>query len=548
VLQPLGEQFFGSVREPLYVLAGAVGFVLAIACANAASLLLGRSASRRRELAVRVALGASRARIIRQLLSEAIVLAFAGAAFGIVLAWWGNAWLVSLAPDSVLRLDGARIDASVLLFTLVISVLTGVFFGLVPAWQASRSSPGADLNDASARTTSGRRAGRARDLLVGAEICVALVLLVAAGLLLRSFTALARVNTGIDTRNLLTFDITLSGGRADGPARTAFYDETLRAIRSLPGVRAAGAAVTLPVGGDDFSTYFTVEGQPQPLPGQEPRAGYQIVTPGYFQAMGIEIVRGRDVSDADTADAPQVVLVNETLARQHWPGADPVGRRVRKGGDLTDPWMTVVGVVGDIRHLGPAVPPRPELYEVHRQSPFSFMAFVVRTEGAPERLVPSIRAAVARIDRTVPMARVGTMEAHVERSLSRPRFMSTLTLAFGALALLLALVGVYGLMAHSVAQRTREFAIRTALGARSQDVLGLVVRKALVIAVSGVVVGLAAAAGLSRVLEGMLFGVGATDPMTYLGVSGLMIAVALVASVVPAVRAARVDGAAVLRY
>jgi putative ABC transport system permease protein len=403
-----------------------------------------------------------------------------------------------------------------------------------------------DLMEAGSRGSGGRRTSRARDVLVMVEIAVALVLLVGAGLLLRSFHSLTRVDTGIETANLLTFDLFLSGERAQSQIRQrAFYDDTLREIGSLPGVVRAGAAVTLPIGGDSFSSIVTIEGQPAPPAGQEPRAGYQIVTPGYFETMRIPIVSGRDFRPSDTADAPQVVMVNEAFARQHWPGEDPLGRRLTMG--RGSGWMTVVGLVGNIRHLGPASPPRPEFYQPHTQNSFSFMAFVVRTHGSPSSMVPSIRAAVARLDPAQPISGVNTMERHLATALSRPRFLSTLVAVFGLLALLLSVVGVHGVMAYSVTQRTREIAIRSALGATNASVMALVVVKALRLALAGTVIGVAASLALSRLLRGLLFGIEATDAATYGAVAATLIAVGLLAAAIPALRATRIPATETLR-
>jgi putative ABC transport system permease protein len=547
VLQPLRTQLFGVVRQPLLILAGAVGFVLAISCANAASLLLGRASARRREVAMRLALGASRYRIVRQVLTESLVLALGGAAAGLLVAVWARSSLVALAPSDIPRLNDAGIDLSVLVFTLGASMLTGVLFGIVPAWQVSTGTLTADLNDGSSRGSTGPRSGRTRDVLVAGQIAVALVLLVGAGLLLRSFTSLTRVDTGIDTRNLLTFEMALSGARGSTPAsQIAFYDDTLSAIRAQPGVRAAGAAVTLPIGGDDFGLQYFVEGRAE-TGAQPSSAGYQAVTPGYFDTMGIRVRSGRDFRASDARDAPPVVIVNETLARQQWPGADPVGKRVRLGRDAAAAWLTVIGMVADIRHMGPASPPRPELYQPVAQRPFSFMAFVVRTEQDPRSLVPSLRAAIARLDPAQPISRVSTMSEHIERSLSRPHFMSTLIAAFGVLALTLSIVGIYSVMAYSVTQRTREIAIRTALGARRGDVLRLVLTKAVWLSAAGVTVGLLASSMLTRVLVGQLFGVTATDPLTYLSAVALLVVVALLAGAIPAARAARIEPTKALR-
>jgi putative ABC transport system permease protein len=543
----LDEQFFGNLRQPMAVLLGAVAFVLAIACANIASLLLGRGAARRRELAVRVALGATRARVVRQLLTESMVLAFVSAMVGSVVAWWSLQWLVRASPGSLPGIDAVTLDRNVLLFTVALTIATGVLCGLLPALHASVGTISAGLGETSGRSSEGRRAGRTRDVLVALEIAVALVLLVGAGLLLRSFSSLSRVDIGMRTANLLTFDIFLSGERArQAPLQRAFYDEVRRRISALPGVIDAGAAVTLPIGGDAFAAPVRVEGAPVARPGQEPRAGFQIVTPGYFRTVGVRLVSGRDFSDTDGAAAPPVAMVNEAFARQHWPGHDPIGRRMRVESG-TGGWMTVIGLVSDIRHLGPGAPPRAEFYRPHSQLSFSFMAFVVRTQGAPEAMVPAIRAAVTALDPAQPISGVNTMEQHLATALARPKFLSTLVAAFGVLALVLSTVGVYGVMAYSVAQRTREIAIRTALGASSRSVLRLVLGKAVWLAAFGVMAGLAGSSALSRVLSGMLFGIGAADPVTYAAVVALLAFVALSAAAVPAWRATRIPGAQVLR-
>ena len=542
---PLREQFVGHVRKPMLVLLAAVAFVLAIACANIASLLLGRSAARRREIAVRLALGASRSRLVRQLLTESTLLAAGSALIGLVFAWWISRWLAALSTPGLERVN-VVIDAPVLIFTAIVALVTGIVCGIAPAWHVSTGALTIDLGDGGTRGTAGRRTGRARDVLVIAEIAVALVLLVGAGLMLRSFHELSHVETGIHTDNLLTFDMFLSGERAQLQARqVAFYDDALRLIGALPGVSDAGAAVTLPIGGDDFAAGFAIEGAPLAPPGQEPRAGYQVVTPRYFRTMGIPILAGRDFAASDTRDTQPVVLVNRTFARQQWRDADPIGKRLRIGRDGR--WMTVVGVVGDIRHLGPATPPRPEFYQPHSQRSFPFMAFVVRTAGPPQHLVPAIRSAVTSLDPAQPISGVNTMEDHIARSLARPKILSTLIASFGALALILAVVGIYGVMAYAVSQRTQEIAIRTALGASPGEVVRLVLRKAALLSAVGIGCGLALTVAATRALAGLLFEVTPTDPSTYAAVVTLLAFVALLAAAIPAVRAARIDGARVLR-
>jgi predicted permease len=545
MIVPLRRQLFGALERPLFVLAGAVGFVLAIACANVASLLLGRGAARQRDIALRRALGATRLRIVRQLLTESAVLSLTGAAAGALAAWWGTAALLRLAPPE-LASAGARFDARVLVFALAVALLSGLVFGILPALQFSRGDLSGALAEGSTRTAGSRPGGRIRDLLVVAEIAVALVLLVGSTLLVRSFVALSRVDTGIDTHNLLTFDVRLSGPRAEYQARQVeFYAALQRRLETMPGIVSAGSAVTLPIGGDDFGTHYIVDGRPIPAAGYEPAAGYQIVMPGFFKAMGIPLKAGRDVRDSDTRTSQQVVLVNEALARQQWPGEDPIGRRVRFDDD--DVWRTIVGVVGDIRHLGPGTPPRPELYQPSPQRSFSFMAFVVRTAGDPYAAVPAIRRAVAEIDPMLPLANVKTMDDHVARAIARPRFVSTLVTAFGALALTLAIVGIYGVMSWSVSERQREFAIRLALGVRGPALLRLVLRKAMLLAAAGIALGLLGARAATGILNGLLFGVQPTDAAAYAAAAAGVALIALAACYIPARRALGADPVTLLR-
>jgi predicted permease len=542
-LVTIREQLAGSIERPLLVLAGAVAFVLAIACANVASLVLGRGAARRRDLALRRAIGASRMRIFRQLLTESLVLACAGAAGGLLFAWWAARSLLQLAPPDFASV-GAAIDVRVLFFTLAVAVVVGVAFGIIPAFQLSRDSLTDALGEGSARASGSGRSRRTRDALVVAEIAVALVLLLGSTLLIRSLMALTRVDTGIDTRNLLTFDVSVSGPRAEYQARQVqFYSDVLERLRAVPGVRAAGAAVTLPIGGDDFGTGYLIEGRSKPKP--VPHAGYQIVMPGYFDAMGIPIKTGRDFRFSDTRDSAPVVLVNETLARDQWPGEDPVGRRVRFDDDAA--WMTVVGVVGDIRHLGPSSPPRPELYQAVTQRSFPFIAFVVRTEADPYTSVPSLRRAVAAIDPDLPLSNVRTMDDHIARALARPAFLSTLVSSFGVLAVLLAIVGVYGMMSWSVAERRREIAIRMALGASRPEMLGMVLRRAVALAAVGIGGGLFLAPLAAQVLTGLLYGIRPTDPLSLAGTAVALAMVAILAAVVPAVRASRIEPAGLMK-
>jgi putative ABC transport system permease protein len=543
---PLRTQFYGHLRQPLLVLVGAVILVLAIACANVASLLLGRASARRKEIAVRLALGAGRGRIVRQFLIESIVLATGGGLCGLLVAWWAQSALIGSNPAGIVRIESAPIDPIVILFTVALTLLTGLLSGLMPALQSSRHGIVEDLQDGGARSSSGPRSNRNREALAVIQLAVALTLVVGAILLLRSFSALRHVDTGINTQNLLTFNIFLGGSRAQSPEQqAAFYDEALDAIRRLPDVNAAGAAVTLPIGGDDFSAGYVAEGRPLPPPGQRSSAGYQVVTPGYFAAMGIPVLAGRDFTPADHRTAMPVVIVNRTFASIEWPGRDPIGRRIRTSDD--GPWMTVVGVVGDVRHRGPSVAPRPEFYQPHTQRSFSFMAFVVRTRHDPVQSVPLIRAEISRLDPLQPVSRVATMDEHLARALSRPRLMFTLVAAFGVLALTLSVVGIYGVMAYFVTQRTREIAIRMALGAPAATVVAMIVSRTALLAAIGVAAGLGGAAVFARALSGLLFGIGSLDATTFLVSAALLAGTCLAAGAIPALRATRIDGVEALK-
>jgi len=546
-VRPIREQFFGPVERPLFVLAGVVTLVLAIACANVAGLLLGRGAARRRDLALRRALGATRARVIRQLLTEAAVLSLAGAAAGLALAWWGTAVLSALAPADFIGEQALRIDARVLAFALIIAVACGLGFGAFPALQLSRDVLSGALGEGGARTSGSRHAGRTRDALVAIEIAVAVILLVGSILFVRSFVRLTNVDVGLDTHNLLTFEINLTGERARLQAtQVQFYEALQQRLAQVPGVRAVGAAVTLPIGGDNFGTSYHLEGVAIPDPNDAPNAGFQVVTPGYFAAMGIPIKAGRDVRASDTRGAAPVVLINEQLARAAWPGQDPIGKGIKF--DPNDAvWMRVVGVVGDIRHLGPWTPPRPEVYQPGSQRSFPFMSFVVRTDADPTALVPSLRRAVAELDPAMPLGRLQTMDVHLARSLAKPRFFSTLVTAFGALAVTLALVGIYAMMAWSVSERRREFAIRLALGAGIGVLIGLVVRQALILAGVGIAAGLLGARAAAGVLTGLLFGIQPTDPAAFALTAAIVGGVALAACYVPVRRAIRIDPVSLLR-
>jgi putative ABC transport system permease protein len=435
----------------------------------------------------------------------------------------------------------------VLGFSLAVAAVTAVLFGLLPALQASRLE-GRDGLRGEGRTVGGRAAGRSRALIVAAEVAVAVALIVGASLLVRSFITLQRVDVGLDTDHLLTFDLVLSGERAEYQARqVAFYEQVLERIRVIPGVAAAGMAVTLPIGGDDFSAPVTIDGRPLPPAGEEPSAGFQMVSPGYFDAAGMRMLAGRDAALTDTRDRQQVAVINRAFADAHWPGESALGRRFHVGADLTAPAIEVVGIVENIRHLGPASRPRPEFYRPYTQMSFSFMAVVVRAKGDPAALAGPIRSAVAAIDPAQPVSRVITMSTHLRNSLAQPRFLSTITMLFGGLALVLSAIGIYGVMAWSVTMRTKEFGVRLALGAHPSVLLRQVLGEGLLVVSAGAAAGLVMAAAMSHLIESLLFETSPTEPRTYAVAAAMVFAASLAAIAIPAMRATRVDPIQALR-
>ena len=533
------EQFFGAVRRPILFLAFASGLVVLLACVNVANLLVMRLPSRARELAVRVALGAGRGRLARQLLTEALILAVAGGAAGVLLARLSLSALVTLAPPGMGRLDLVAISAPVLAVTAGAVLACGLVLGLLPALVVWRARPMTELRASGVSVAT--RPGF-RNALVTLEVALAVSLVIGAALFAESLVRLRRVDVGFDTSNLLTFDVALVGDRAEYQAKqVAFFDEMMTAIRAMPDVRAAAGAVTLPIGGDDFGAPIFAEGQPLPAPGAERHVGFQIVGTDWFKTLGMRVLEGRDFTTSDThRDAP-VAIVNQAMASVVWPGQDPIGRRFRLTTNSAKPWLTVVGVVSDIRHLGPASPPRPELYEPYYQTSLPFLAVAVRTTGDPFAIVAPIRAAVARLDPTQPISGVNTMARYLSRAYGDEAFLSTLTLGFGALALGLAIVGVYGVVGWSSAQRMREFGLRTALGATRGDLSWLVLWQGLRPVAAGAAIGAAAALALAQSIRGLLFETTAVDPALYAIAVCVVMLAASIACWIPARRAARTD-------
>ncbi|HLM55515.1 MAG TPA: ABC transporter permease, partial [Pyrinomonadaceae bacterium] len=540
----LHDQFVGDVRPALLLLLGAVGFVLLIACANVANLMLARSAARQKEMAVRAALGAGRLRLVRQLLTESLLLAAAGGAAGLLFAYWGSDLLAALGGSGLPRGARVGVDGRVLAFTCATTLLTGLAFGFVPAWAGAKLGVQGILKEGG-RGATGRRAGRR--LLVVTEIACALMLLIGAGLLIKSFMRLQAVEPGFDPSGVLTMQFSLPDARYSEPQQVAaFYGQLVERVRALPGVGAAGAVSRLPLAGDRSTMGLAVEGRPV-VSGQYDEVHFRAVTPDYLRTLGVPLRAGRELEERDGPEAPQVVLVNETTARKHWPGADAVGRRVKLGPNAQGPWVTVVGVVGDVRNFGLESEARPEVYAPHRQSPQGRMRLVLRTGGDPLGLVPAVRSAVRSLDPELPFSQVTTMEELLARSVAQRRLSTLLLGGFAGTALLLAALGIYGVMAYSVTQRAREIGIRMALGARGGDVVRMVLRQGMALALAGVACGMAAGLVAARLMRGLLYGVSAVDPLTFFGMAGVLTCVALLACYVPARRATKIDPLIALR-
>jgi putative ABC transport system permease protein len=546
-INPMHDEVVGTIDRPLYVLGAAVALILLIGCANVANLLLARASAREREMAVRAALGAPRARLVRQLLTEGLLMSAAAGGIGVLVAVWTTRALVRLEPAGVPRIEQVGVDLRTLAFAGVVSMLTGVVFALAPARRLSRPDVHAKLEDGSRGAGHEYGGRRLRSVLLVGEVAMALVLVIAAGLMLRSFARVSRVNPGFDARHVLTASVTLPMLRYGEDRLTLdFYDRLLDRLRALPGVRAVGAASALPMTGGGATTWVTIEGRPR-VGTEPPEVGLRAATPDYFRALGIRTIGGRGILPTDSADGERVIVVNDALVRRFWPGENPVGRRVRIGPNPKAPWRTIVGVVEDVRHESLDQQPTPELYLPFTQESSQRAWVVVKTGGDPLSLAGALRAQLAALDPLLPLSSIATMEQVVGASVSRRRFTMTLLGAFAGIALILALIGIYGVMGYLVSQRTHEIGVRMALGAAPGDVRQLVLGQGLALAATGVAIGIAGALLTTRLMSALLYDLEPTDAATFVTVSLAVLAVSLLACYLPARRASNVDPIAALR-
>jgi len=547
---PLHKQIVGNVESYLYMLFAAVGFLLLIACTNVAGLLLARVTARHREVAIRIAVGASRWRLVRQLLTESVILSALSGLLGLILAYGGVKLLVALTPSEVPRLHEIGLHVPVFLWTLTISIVTGLLFGLAPAVQASKPDLNTALKESSGRNPGSFQGSGLRNLLVVSEVAVALLLLVGAGLMTKSFIRLQRVDPGFDATNVISMNLALPTSKYRQQQVNVFYDQLIERLRNLPGVKSVAGINPLPLSNTNFSSRFIVEGAPFVPLADRPYAGVRVITPDYFQTMSIPNLRGRSFTEQDRENTPRVIIVNEALASRYWPNEDAIGKRL----DFTEEdsgkqeWLEIVGVVGNVRHKALETEVMPEAYLPYKQSPENFMNLVVRTTTDPASMVPAIRSQVLSVDQDQPVSDIMTMEQRVAKSVAAKRFVMFMLGAFSILALGLAAVGIYGVMAYLVTQRTQEIGVRMALGAQKSDVLKLVVSKGMALAIIGTAIGLVASLALTRLMRSLLFEVTPTDWLTFVTASTVLLIAALLASYIPAHRATKVDPLTALRY
>ena len=549
--KPLREDMIGDVRTALYILFGAVVCVLLIANANVANLLLARASARGKEIALRAAMGASRTRIIRQLLTESVLLSVLGGLFGLLIAQWGTEALVKTVPQNIPRISTIHLDATVLAFTMLISLATGVIFGLVPAWQASHVDLNSSLKSGSRTGGGGENKGRVRNALIMAEVALALILLISAGLLIQSFARLGRVPPGLRTERLLTARVAVpEAAYPKNENVIQFFDQYLGRVRSLPGVESASTIVPLPLSGSNMVTTFDVEEAPLPE-GQRQAAPVRIIATDYFKTMGIPVRQGRVFDDRDRFESMPVVIVNERFVQKFFPGKNVIGKRIMPGfaaDESGEKMREIVGVVGNVKHLSLKNDDSPEMYLPRSQMPFSIMSLVIRTSVSnPNALTSSLRKELTALDATIPLTSIRVFDEYVTRSLARSRFNTLLLSIFAGTALLLTAIGIYGVMAYSVSQRTSEIGIRIALGAGKNSIFRLIVGQAMTLVGISLVIGVAGAFAATRLLNSLLFGVGASDPVTFAAIVLLVSGVAFIAAWLPARRATRVDPIIALR-
>ena len=547
-LVPLHKQLVGDVERSLLVLMAAVGCVLLIACANLGNLMLGRTAARRKELAIRTALGAKRGRLIRQIVTETFVVAIAGSLLGLLLAFWATEFFIKVGGSAIPRADMVTIDGRVLLFTLTLAAVAALLAGLVPALQASKAAVREHLQEGGREGGSGG-SRRTRSALIAAEMALAFVLLAGAGILMRTLWSMEAVDRGFQTDRIAIASVSLPAALYAGPPEVrSFYARLLDSVRAIPGVESAGTTtgILLPLLAN--SGIYTIEGKPLPPPGERVEYPFEIVSPGFFETLNVKLAAGRTFTTQDHADAPRAVVINETLAKAAWPGEDPIGRRMRAGGENSQaPWMTVVGVIKDLRRGEVTRAVRPELYMSSLQVTPRTQMLVLRTAGDPADILPTLRRELQQINPQLPLFATGTLDAELSNTLSQPRFRAVLLAGFAIIALLLATIGIYGVTAHAVGQRTQEVGVRMALGAQRSDVLTLILRQHLRPAVIGLGLGLAGALALSRYLQSMVYGIGAADPLTLVAMGITLLMVAVAACWIPARRATRVDALVALR-
>jgi predicted permease len=550
-LTTLYEQVVGSVRQALWVLFGVVGFILLIACSNVASMLLARVSGRRKELGVRLAVGASRLRLIRQLLTEFVMLATVGGALGLLLAYLGCKLLIAVNPDKLPRTAEIELNWYALGFTAAVTLLTGIIFGLIPAFTASKLDLTESLKEEGRSAGGGISGGKSRRLLVVAEVALSLVLLIGAGLMIRSLVRMLAIDPGFKPERLLTLRLSLSSADYDDRQRQiGFYQQLMQRIERLPGVEAVAAINTLPMNGDIGNSSFNIEGRPSlqtRLNNEQPtNAAHRVVSHDYFRMLGIPLERGRTFTAGDAAGTQGVAIINRTAARVFWPNEDPLGKRVGPSG--VPNWLTIVGVIEDVRHAALGVEPQAEIYWTYPQYPARRIDLLIRTTTDPLSLAGVVRNEIWAIDKTLPISDVRTMDELLSASVALPRFYSLLLTIFAAVALLLATVGIYGVISYAINQRTHEIGIRMALGACPRDVLSMIISQGMKLVLAGIGIGLVGALALTRLMKNLLFGVSATDPLTFIVIALILAFVALLACWIPARRAAKVDPITALRF